>query len=206
MADSGEKPTFRKGKKKQNARQAEIQADNDNEEELEDVQKIIEKQKNREVKRGITDLECAVGDEKAKQYKTIGYDPLSYSSAMISDEKRNQLTMLEIKNNLSSKFVSAEDEEVITVEMTKADEKRKRRALLNLEDEPEEVKRSTTTFEDELFYKAAEKMASICTEITSKETAVEMEIGIPEVDVGFENKVKRIVELEERKKKMMKKN
>uniref|UniRef100_A0A0N5A1Z0 Uncharacterized protein n=1 Tax=Parastrongyloides trichosuri TaxID=131310 RepID=A0A0N5A1Z0_PARTI len=191
---------FRKIKKKINIREkSEDKDEKDNDLDTDILEKVIKEQKSREIKRGIIDLDSISKEDGSKKCKISRSD-----NRMISNEKNSHLTAIQIKDSFLSKFRPEGEEEIITEKMNKDNELRKRRAQLNLEDEPEVSKKfTTTTFEDELLYKAAERINEIAGKSNIKETCVEMDIGIPEVDVGFENKVKRIVELEERKKKLL---
>ncbi|CEF65363.1 Hepatocellular carcinoma-associated antigen 59 family-containing protein [Strongyloides ratti] len=192
--------TFRKTKRKINTRERSIDGEKDDLN-VETLEEILKKQKSREIKRGLKEVDNSLKEDSSKRCKVTRSKDIS--SAMISDEKKSQIAAIQIKDSFLSKFRPEGEEEIITEKMNKDNELRKRRAQLNLEDEPEiSQKFTTTTFEDEILYKAAEKINEIAGKSNIKETGIEMDIGIPEVDVGFENKVKRIVELEEKKKKL----
>lgn len=191
---------FRKSKRKINIRERskdEEKDDSDNNA----IEEVLKIQKSRDAKRKLVEADSSSKDESYKRCKVTRSEDLT--STIASDTKKSQIAAIQIKDSFLSKFRPEGEEEIVTEKMNKDNELKKRRAQLNLEDEPEiSQKFTTTTFEDEILYKAAEKINEIAGKSNIKETGIEMDIGIPEVDVGFENKVRRIVELEEKKKKL----
>uniref|UniRef100_A0A0K0F5P3 Uncharacterized protein n=1 Tax=Strongyloides venezuelensis TaxID=75913 RepID=A0A0K0F5P3_STRVS len=197
-----EEPTiiFRKTKRKVAVREKSVEDEEDDLDNL-TLKEVLKKQKSRETKRGLIKIDNLSKDDSSKRCKVTRTE--NDASGMVSEGKNSQIAAIQIKDSFLSKFRPEGEEEIVTEKMNKDNELRKRRAQLNLEDEPEiSQKFTTTTFDDEILYKAAEKINEIAGKSNVKETGIEMDIGIPEVDVGFENKVKRIVELEEKKKKL----
>uniref|UniRef100_A0A0N5B2U6 Uncharacterized protein n=1 Tax=Strongyloides papillosus TaxID=174720 RepID=A0A0N5B2U6_STREA len=192
--------TFRKSKRKVAVREKSVEDEEDDLDNL-TLEEVLKKQKSRETKRGLIKIDSSLKDDSSKRCKVTRTE--NDASGMVSEGKNSQIAAIQIKDSFLSKFRPEGEEEIVTEKMNKDNELRKRRAQLNLEDEPEiSQKFTTTTFDDEILYKAAEKINEIAGKSNIKETGIEMDIGIPEVDVGFENKVKRIVELEEKKKKL----
>ncbi|KAE9551128.1 hypothetical protein FO519_005663 [Halicephalobus sp. NKZ332] len=208
MADE-EVPTFRRPKKKQIQTRMKLDAEDVEEDISGHIEDIKEVQKVRERKHGLNAVECAVGKDLAKVFEELDENPFNLRGGgmlKLNPTQKAALTATEIEHDIKEQFKKETLLRDEHEEMKKYVEER----LSGTPNDPsssapEKKKFKAQSLEDEILFRAAEKLKEFTSTKNDELLSNQMLVGIPEVDLGLEARMNNIVETEQKKLELLKK-
>uniref|UniRef100_A0A1I8B8R5 Nefa_Nip30_N domain-containing protein n=1 Tax=Meloidogyne hapla TaxID=6305 RepID=A0A1I8B8R5_MELHA len=207
---------FRKSKIKANLRKKTLE-DDFNANSIEDEQKEIESrirdiqeaQRVRQRRNGMDAVECAVGRELAKEFARLDEDPFKMSGGAmlrLTDTQRAALNAADIEADIKEQFKKETLLRDEHEEMRRYVEARLKRQNTSDDATEESSKRAKhLSQEEEIFFKAAERVQSFSSKRKEELLSNQMLVGIPEVDLGIEVRMSNIVATEQKKAELLKK-
>ncbi|KAL7071967.1 hypothetical protein ACQ4LE_008556 [Meloidogyne hapla] len=207
---------FRKSKIKANLRKKTLE-DDFNANSIEDEQKEIESrirdiqeaQRVRQRRNGMDAVECAVGRELAKEFARLDEDPFKMSGGAmlrLTDTQRAALNAADIEADIKEQFKKETLLRDEHEEMRRYVEARLKRQNTSDDATEESSKRAKhLSQEEEILFKAAERVQSFSSKRKEELLSNQMLVGIPEVDLGIEVRMSNIVATEQKKAELLKK-
>ncbi|KAL3079742.1 hypothetical protein niasHS_014024 [Heterodera schachtii] len=223
---------FRKPKQKHNLRKPtadkrSVNQDEEDEEDLEEVesriQDVLEAQKVRQRRSGMDAVECAVGKDLAREFQRMDENPFQMrGGAMLrlSDHQKAALSAADIEADIKEQFkketlLRDEHEEMRRyVETRIASECPAALAIAaaNAKESagdgggPSTAKKVKVAGpEDDILYRAAEQVKHHGSKRNEELLSNQMLVGIPEVDLGIETRMRNIEATEQKKVELLKK-
>ncbi|VDK48510.1 unnamed protein product [Anisakis simplex] len=172
---------------------------------LEDIREL---QKSRLRQNGLNAVECALGKELAAEFVAMDDDPFRQRGGgmlRLSEGRQAQLHAANIEAGIRDQFKKESflrDEHEEMMKYVQA-ELRKRKA----DCEPDDVEAKSAkvaSVEDNLMWKAAEKVRLFKSMRNDELLSNQMLAGIPEVDLGINARMSNIIETEKKKSEMLK--
>jgi len=163
-------------------------------------------QKVRERKHGLTPVEAAMGKELAKEFDDINEDPFRMKGGgmlRLSDDRKAALNAAEIEQGIKEQFKKETLLRDEHEEMRKYIDSQLKRQCENPDDEFDSKKYKVSTMEDQILYKAAEKLKGYSSRSYDELLSNQMLEGIPEVDLGLNVRMSNIIETEKKKSEIL---
>lgn len=169
---------------------------------------VKELQESRARKNGLNAVECALGKELAAEFIAMDDDPFRQRGGgmlRLSEGRQAQMHAADIEAGIRDQFKKESflrDEHEEMKKYVQA-ELRKRKAEQELEEEGATTSK-VPSMEDNLMWKAAEKVRLFRSERNDELLSNQMLAGIPEVDLGINARMSNIIETEKKKSEMLK--
>ncbi|KAI6177989.1 hypothetical protein M3Y98_00452300 [Aphelenchoides besseyi] len=214
-------PTFRKIKKKPKTLRTKAEEESSkqaNEKKVEDVaaneeadedaigfrlSDIHEAQTTRKRRYGLTALECALGKKLASEFDELDDDPFRMRGGgmlQLSEDKKLLLAARDIEEGIKEQFrkeTLLRDEHE---EMKKFIDERLNQKKFS---DANEKKAEFEAAEDVILFRAAEKLRGFKSKATEELLSNQMLVGIPEVDLGIDVRMKNVLETERKKAELL---
>ncbi|KAI6183079.1 hypothetical protein M3Y97_00449700 [Aphelenchoides bicaudatus] len=170
---------------------------------------IQEAQLTRKRQNGMTALECAVGKKLAKEFSDLDDDPFQMRGGKnleLTDDKKLALTAVDIEHNIKKQFMNETLLRNEHEEMKKfIDQRLNFESAGNSIDASNQKKANPATVEDEILMKVAEKLSGYKSKTNDELMSNQMLVGIPEVDLGIDVRIKNVMETEQKKTELLSK-
>jgi len=173
------------------------------------ISDIREAQKARERRNGMSAVECAVGKEMAREFNELDEDPFRMKGGgmlRLSDDRKAALAAADIENDIKEQFKKETLLRDEHEEMLKYIDSRLHKNS-DTEDNAKEPSSKRpkvgSTIEETILFKAAEKVKGYTSKSSDELLSNQMLVGIPEVDLGIDVRMKNIVETEQKKMELL---
>uniref|UniRef100_A0A7E4UQA4 Hepatocellular carcinoma-associated antigen 59 n=1 Tax=Panagrellus redivivus TaxID=6233 RepID=A0A7E4UQA4_PANRE len=213
MADdqpSSSAPMFRKPKKR--PAQTRVNKPDDEVDDAEaghSLEDIREVQNLRNRRHGLNAVECAVGKELARQFDQLDENPFQMRGGgmlRLSKDKKAMLEAVEIEHDIKEQFKAETLLRDEHEEMRKYVESRLNKNGSTEDSEVEAKKFKPQNLEDEILYRAADKIKQFQSKSNDELLSNQMLVGIPEVDLGLTARMNNIIQTEQKKQQLLKSN
>lgn len=191
----------------------------DEREEIESqIQNILEAQRVRQRRNGMDAVECAVGKELAKEFYRLDEDPFRMRGGRmlrLTDHQQAALNASIIEADIKEQFkketlLRDEHEEMRRYVESRLKKEQLFEKTRNIdegsdEQQPDSKRAKFMAPEDEILFNAAERVKKYTSKRSEELLSNQMLVGIPEVDLGIEIRMKNIEQTEQKKVEMLKK-
>ncbi|KAK6741816.1 hypothetical protein RB195_009593 [Necator americanus] len=190
--------SFNKPKKKMKVRQR-LEDDDSDDDECRRINDIRELQKSRERKNGLTEIECAVGKEKAAALED-GIQMAGGTMALTGKQKaRMEAAGIEagIREQFEKETMLRDEHEELRKFIDQG--LRRERGETSSSDQGQ----GKSTDESDVLMRAAMKLKGYRSEASNELLSEHMLAGIPEVDLGITARISNILETEKKKSELL---